>query len=62
MYKAAYQALKAAEPLLEKLNCKTKLDFNRTEIYAWKEEFPECELEGCNFHFQQAVHRKLNGM
>jgi hypothetical protein len=35
------------------------MDFERSAISAFQESFPEAEVRGCFFHFQQCLYRKL---
>lgn len=39
-----------------------KIDFEQAVISATREMFPDCKLNGCNFHFNQSIWRKVQDL
>ncbi|GAB0100308.1 forkhead box protein P1 [Sergentomyia squamirostris] len=56
-YKEAFQALKNIEPRLQPQSIIT--DFEKAAMNAFRAEFPSAQLQGCYFHFNQAIIRQL---
>ena len=38
------------------------IDFERASLNALKQNFPTAELQGCFFHFRQAIWRQIRGL
>lgn len=57
-YKTIFQQIKKQLPKYRPK--KVNVDFELAAINAIAEEFPNAEIQGCNFHFKQSVIRNLN--
>ena len=59
-YRKIFSTLKEHYPSLQPETI--MIDFERASINAIEQNFPTAELQGCFFHFGQAIWRHIQGL